>query len=123
MGYRDDPDGVTVRDGQLRLDTTFAIFTPMVTTANGWDYVAAPQRDPRVACMLLAAAVWKQNPVICLATLESKVENAVRDLVNGAQEITIGDDAHRVWRTDIVIGIPLRSLLRKPYRPGRRRGP
>jgi hypothetical protein len=78
----------------------------MVTTTNGWDYVAAPQRDPRAACMLLAAALWEQDPGIRLAALESQVENAVSELENGARRITIGDDIHRVGRTDIVIDIP-----------------
>jgi hypothetical protein len=123
MDYRDDADGVTVRGGQVRLDTTFAIFTPVVTTENGWDYVAAPQRDPRAACMLLAAALWKQDPGICLPALQAQVENAVRELGNGAGSVSIGDDRHRVGRTDLVIGIPLGGPLRKPYRPGRRSGP
>jgi hypothetical protein len=111
-------DGLTSPDGQSRLDTSFPIFTPVVTTGTGWDYVAVPQRDARTACMLLAAALWKQDPGICLATLESQVENAVGELEQGAQMATIGDDTHRVWRTDIVIDIP----LRRPYRPGRLSG-
>ncbi len=123
MDYRDDADGVTVRDGQIRLDATFPIFTPMVITANGWDYAAAPQRNPRAACMLVAAALWKQDPGTCLARLEAQVENVVRELENGARNVAIGNDMHRVGRTDIVIEIRLSSLFRKPYRQGRHSGP
>jgi hypothetical protein len=113
MDFRDDADGTTVCDGQLRLDTSFPVFSAVVNTGDAWECIGEPQRDVYAACMLLAAAIWKREPGICLAELQAQVENAVRALGNGARKAVIRDDMHRVERTDLIIDIPIRSLFKK----------
>jgi hypothetical protein len=114
MEWRDVADGITVRDGRLRLDILFPLFSATVSTENGWELVGEPQRDPRRACMLLAAAVWKRDPGVRLTELQAQVENAVSALRNGARKAAIFDHRHRVERTDLVVDIPIRSLSGKP---------
>jgi hypothetical protein len=114
MDSRDDADGITVRDGQIRLDTSFPLFTARMNTRNGWEHAGEPQRDPLAACMLLAAAIWKQDPAVCLTGLQAQVDGAVSALRNGARKVTIGDDGHRVERTDVILDIPFHRHFTKP---------
>jgi hypothetical protein len=118
MDCREVADGITVRDGQLRL-YTFAVFSAAVSTGNDWELIGEPQRDPYRACMLLAAAIWKRDPGICLTELQAQVENAVSALRKGARKATICDDRHRVERTDLVVDI---TLARIPANRGPRDG-
>ncbi len=111
--YRDD-DGITVRDGRLRLDTSFRVFRILVDSGHGWEHIAEPQRDPYAACMLLAAAIWKQEPGTCLDELRAHVDKAIRELRKGAWKVTIGDDKHCVSRADLFLDIPLGGPLHTP---------
>jgi hypothetical protein len=96
--------------GQPWLDTSFPVFTVQVRERQGWCQLAEPQRDALVACMMLAAFIWKHEPDIPLRRLQAQAEDAVRRLMEGARQVTIGDCPHRILRTDLFLDIPLHGL-------------
>lgn len=120
----DLPDG----DGAQALDDfPVVVFTPMASDGIGWLRITEPQRDPRAACMSVAALIHLLQPGVPLSELQARAETAIRALEDSADSAAVIDDMHRVERVFLHPGASSPDLVsRHPAmqpRAARRLGP
>jgi hypothetical protein len=102
---------VTEKDGQQRIYASWPVYTPAERMNDAWLPIAEVQHNVSTACMIVAAAFWKANPLAPVDRLQEQVKAAVRALGEAQATVAfIGDGQHLVRKTIYVFDLPLDEL-------------